>query len=279
MSNKKIKTLISNSIWWIVVIVIVLIFIFPIIGTFLTSLKSNIDISSSPPKWVFEPTLDHYRNVIYSAGYNFPKFFLNSMIIAVGTSLLTIIATLPAAYTMIRFGIGKKYLYPFVISLRLIPPILFAIPLFIIYSNTGLIDSIVGLILVHTLISVPLALILFIGFIQDLPPEIEEAGMVDGASTLQIFNILVVPLLLPSIGAVAALSFLWSWNEYLFSYILTFGKATTVTVGASLFITAWGIKWGDISAAIFLSIIPTLIFVFFIQRYLVRGLTFGSVKG
>jgi multiple sugar transport system permease protein len=180
---------------------------------------------------------------------------------------------------MIRFGIGKKYLYPFVISLRLIPPILFAIPLFIIYSNTGLIDSIVGLILVHTLISVPLALILFIGFIQDLPPEIEEAGMVDGASTLQIFNILVVPLLLPSIGAVAALSFLWSWNEYLFSYILTFGKATTVTVGASLFITAWGIKWGDISAAIFLSIIPTLIFVFFIQRYLVRGLTFGSVKG
>ena len=279
MTKRKIKVLLPNVTWWIIAIILILIFTFPIIGTFLTSLKSNIDISSSPPKWVFEPTLDHYRNVLYAAGYNFLKFFLNSLIIAFGASIVTIITTLPAAYTMVRFRVGKKYFYPFVISLRLIPPILFAIPLFIIYSRVGLIDSIFGLILVHSLMSVSLSLILFVGFIQDFPPEIEEAGMVDGATILQIFRLLVIPLLLPSIGAVAALSFLWSWNEYLFSYILTFGKSTTVTVGASLFITAWGIRWGDISAAIFLSIIPTLIFVFFIQRFLVRGLTFGAIKG
>jgi multiple sugar transport system permease protein len=268
-----------NSIWWIAVVIILLFFNFPIIGTLFTSLKNDLDISSTPPKWIFLPTLDHYRNVLYAAGYDFPDFFLNSAIVALGAGFLTIFINLPAAYSIVRYSTGGKSLFTFVVSLRLLPPIIFAIPLFILFSLSNLVDTTLGLILVNTLMNTPLALLLFVGFVQDFPRELEEAGKIDGANTLQILRYLVFPLMLPSIAAVSALSFIWAWNEYLFAFILTFRQATTVTVGASLFITAWGIRWGDIAAAMFLSVIPTLAFIFFVQRYLVRGLTLGAVKG
>jgi multiple sugar transport system permease protein len=268
----------DNILWYIVAVGSVLIFMIPILNTIATSLKSDRDINSLPPKWIFQPIIDHYNNVISDAGYSFPDFFANSLVIALGASLLVVAINLPAAYCIVRFGLGRKRLFPFVVSLRLLPPVVFIVPFFIMFQAIDLLDTLVGLTLVNTLFNSPLALLLFVGFIQDLPREVEESAMIDGASSFQILRLIVLPLLLPGLSVVLVMTFLWAWNEFLFSLVLTFNQATTVTVGASLFVTAWGVRWGDIAAAITLSLLPTLMFTFFVQRYLVAGLTLGAIK-
>lgn len=257
---------------------LLLIFNLPIVNTALTSLKDNVDISSRPPKWFFKPVLDHYRNVLFGYGYDFPRFFLNSIIICLGASLLTIVLCLPAAYSIVRFRVGGGNPLFFVMSLRLVPVIVYLIPLFVVYRYFRLYDTQLGLIFINTLINTPLGLLLFVGFIQDVPKELEEAAMIDGASVFTVLRCIVFPLIFPGMVAVTILVFIFSWNEFFISLILSLTKATPVTVGASLFVTAWEVRWGEIAAAITMSVIPTLMFIFFIQRYLVRAFTGGALK-
>jgi len=268
----------DTILWYVVSIGIVLLFMLPILFTITTSLKSDRDINALPPKWLFDPVTVHYNNVMKDAGYPFPKFFGNSLIVALVASVLVVLINIPAAYSIVRFKTGGQGLFGFVVSLRLLPPVVFIVPIFILFQAVGLIDNLPGLILINTLFNTPLALLLFVGFIQDLPREVEESAMIDGASSLQILLRIVLPLLLPGLSVVLVMTFLWVWNEFLFSRVLTFNAATTVTVGASLFVTAWGVRWGDIAAAITLSLLPTLLFTFFVQRYLVAGLTLGAIK-
>lgn len=267
--------------WLIIatIMLLVLVFNFSLISTIATSLKRDVDISSFPPKWVFPPTSQHYRNVLYGAGYEFPAFFRNSVMISLGAALMVVAICLPAAYSMVRFGTGGKRLFSFLVSLRLLPPIIFAIPIFILYQRLGLVDTRLGLILINGMANVPLALLIFASFIRDLPQEVEEAARIDGCSTLGVMRYAVMPMMLPAIAATAILTYIFTWNDFLFSLILSIRQSTTVTVGASLFVTAWGIRWGDIAAAISLSILPPLVFTFLVQRYIVRGLAMGSVKG
>jgi len=262
------------------VALVVLLFTFnlPIINTVLTSLKSDMDISSRPPKWLFTPVSDHFRNVLFGYGYDFPQFFVNSVIISLGASLLTVALCLPAAYSIVRFRTGGGNPLFFVMSLRLVPAIVFLIPLFIVYRYLHLYDTQLGLIFMHTLTNAPLGMLLFVGFIQDVPRELEEAAMIDGASAFTILRSIVFPLIFPGMVAVTILVFIFSWNEFFMSLILSLTKATPVTVGASLFVTAWEVRWGEIAAAITMSVIPTLMFIFFIQRYLVRAFTGGAFK-
>ena len=268
----------DNVIWYVVSIGIVLLFLVQILGTITTSLKTTREINVMPPKWIFTPTFANYTYVLTGSGFSFTNFFMNSVVIATVTSLIVVAINLPAAYSMVRFGTGGRGLFGFVISLRLLPPVVFVVPMFILFSRFGLLDSLQGLIIVNTLFNAPLALLLFVGFVQDLPREVEESAMIDGASSWQILRKIVLPLLLPGLAVVLVMTFLWTWNEFLFSLILTLNKATTVTVGASFFVTAWGVRWGEISAAISMSLIPTLIFTLFVQRYLVAGLTLGALK-
>jgi multiple sugar transport system permease protein len=266
------------GIWYIVAVGVVLVFMLPIINTVATSFKQDLDINTLPPRWIFEPTLTHYNNVFYAAGYPFAKFFLNSAIVSLGTSLLVLLINLPAAYSIVRHGTGGRGLFAFVISLRLLPPVVFIVPMFIVFQTVGMLDSVHGLIFVNTLMNTPLALLLFVGFIQELPREVEESALIDGATSFQVLRLIVFPLVLSGAAVVLLMTFLWAWNEYLFALVLTFNRATTVTVGASLFVTAWGVRWGDVAATITLSLIPTLIFTFFVQRYLIAGLTLGALK-
>lgn len=268
----------DNALWYVVSIAIVLVFMIPIFGTIATSLKTTRDINVMPPRWIFTPVLVNYDYVLNQSGFSFTNFFANSLVVAFGTSLLVILINLPAAYSMVRYGTGGQRLFAFVISLRLLPPIVFIVPMFILFQFLRLLDSLPGLILVNTLFNTPLALLLFVGFVQDLPREVEESAMIDGASSWQTLRLIVLPLLLPGLAVVLVMTFLWTWNEFLFSLILTLNRATTVTVGASFFVTAWGVRWGEISAAITLSLLPTLIFTFFVQRYLISGLTLGALK-
>lgn len=277
---RKVRRWADNIIWYVVAIAIVIIFLVPIIGTLATSLKTTRDINSRPPTWIFTPTPIHYEAVLnqQQQGFNFSAFFGNSLIISLVSSAFVVLINLPAAYAIVRYGAGGRFLFSFVVSLRLLPPIVFVIPMFILFQATKLWDTLQGLVLINTLFNTPLALLLFVGFVQDLPREVEESAMLDGANAWQILRRIVLPLLLPGLAVVLVMSFIWSWNEFLFSLILTLNRATTVTVGASFFVTAWGVRWGEISAAITMSLLPTLIFTFFIQRYLVSGLTLGALK-
>ena len=276
--NNRFRKKISSLFIYVFIFIILLIFNFPIISSVLTSLKTNADISSSPPKWIFKPILTHYQNVLYAYGYDFKQFFINSIIISLVTSLLVIIIALPAAYSIVRFNpLGGNPLV-MVLSLRLVPILVFIIPIFILFKYLSLLDTKTGLILMNTVINAPLSLLLLVGFVQDIPESIEEAATIDNANTLAILWYIILPLVLPGIAATACLVFIFTWNEYFMSLILSFQNSIPVTVGSSLFITAWEVKWGEIAAAITLSIIPVLFFVFFLQKYLVRAFTAGAIK-
>lgn len=268
-----------RMVFWLLLAAILLMFLFPLLLDFQTSLKTEGDIASFPPKWVFTPTLEHYENVFSGSGYPFGQFFLNSFVIASGTSIVTVLVCIPAAYAMVRFGVGLKKFFSFIISLKLLPPIVFAIPYFALYQFAGLLDTRTGLIWAAVVMNVPLTLMLMVGFIQELPVEIEEAALMDGCSPGGILARIVFPLIGPGVAAAAILTFIFTWNEFLFVRILSDARAMTTTVGSTLFIQAYGIRWGDIAAAIALSVLPPLVFTFFVQRYLVKGLSMGAVKG
>ena len=264
---------------WLGFGLVVLLVNFPIIATAFTSFKSIADIYRNPPVWIFQPTLKYYITVLTDPTLNFPKFIVNSLIIALGGTILAIILALPAAYAIVRFGVGSRILLPIITNLRAVPLIIFAIPFYLMFQLLGLLDTQLGLSLIGAVINIPLALILFVGFVQDFPLEVEEAARVDGASTWQVFRFVVVPLARPIMTATAILSFIYVWNEFLFGLILTTQRATPVTVGSTLFITSWGVKWGEISAAMVLSTLPPLILGMFSYRQLAKALTAGAVKG
>jgi len=251
----------------------------PLFNAILVSFKPDGDIGKNPLGLPTNPTLDHYANVLYASGYDFPRFFANSAMIAVGTVLLVLCIAVPATYAIVRLRFGGRWILDSASALRLLPAIFFVVPFFILFTNMGLQDSILGLVIANTFLNLPLGIILLAAGLRDIPIEIEEAASVDGASVYRTLFSLVLPMLAPTVVAVAVLVFIFSWNDYLFALVLSTSNATPVTLGAANFVTSTGIRWGDISAASFLSTLPPLIFAVFAQRYLVSGLSAGAVKG
>ncbi|WP_136056881.1 carbohydrate ABC transporter permease [Microbacterium sp. K24] len=251
----------------------------PLLNAALVSFKPDGEIAKNPLAPPASPTLDHYANVLYASGYDFPRFFLNSALIAIGTVVLVLVIAIPATYAIVRLGFGGRWIISSASGLRLLPAIFFVVPFFILFSTLGLQDTIQGLIAANTFLNLPLAIILLSSALGDIPQEIEEAAAVDGASIYRTLASIVLPLLAPTVVAVAVLVFIFSWNDYLFALVLSTSNATPVTLGAANFITSTGIRWGDISAASVLSTLPPLLFAVFAQRYLVSGLSSGAVKG
>lgn len=268
-----------RAVRWVVFVVVAVAFNLPILATVVTAFKTTAQITTSPPVWFFKPTLDQFRQVLTDQSLNFPHFLFNSFAIAAIGTLLAVGLSLPAAYAIVRYRIGERTLLPLVTNLRTIPLIIFAIPFYLMYQSVGLLDTRIGLGLIDCLINLPLALVLFTGFLQDSPIEIEEAARVDGANTFQVFSLVVVPLARGVVTAVAILSFIYAWNEFLFGLILTTQNATPVTVGATFFVTSFGVKWGQTAAAMVLSIIPPAIVGMLSYRFLARALVAGAVKG
>lgn len=263
----------------IVVGIIALIVNVPLLNAALVSFKPDGEIAENPISLPTSPTLDHYANVLYASGYDFPRFFLNSAMIAVGAVLVVLVVAIPATYAIVRLNFGGQWIISSASGLRLLPAIFFVVPFFILFSTLGLQDTIPGLIAANTFLNLPLAIILLSSALGDIPREIEEAAAVDGASIYRTLGSIVLPLLAPTMVAVAVLVFIFSWNDYLFALVLSTSNATPVTLGAANFITSTGIRWGDISAASVLSTLPPLLFAIFAQRYLVSGLSSGAVKG
>ena len=251
----------------------------PLLNAILVSFKPDGEIAANPLGLPTAPTLDHYANVLYASGYDFPRFFANSAMIALGTVIVVLAIAVPATYAIVRLGFGGRWIINSASGLRLLPAIFFVVPFFLLFTTLGLQDSIPGLIAANTFLNLPLAIILLAAGLRDIPNEIEEAASVDGANVYRTLWGIVLPILAPTMVAVAVLVFIFSWNDYLFALVLSTSNATPVTLGAANFITSTGIRWGDISAASFMSTLPPLVFAVFAQRYLVSGLSAGAVKG
>lgn len=271
----------SRRAWLFTIIagIIALLVNVPLLNAVLVSFKPDGEIAANPISLPNSPTLNHYANVLYASGYDFPRFFLNSAMIAVGTVFVVLLVSIPATYAIVRLGFGGRWIISSASGLRLLPAIFFVVPFFILFSTLGLTDTIPGLIAANTFLNLPLAIILLSSSLSDIPKEMEEAASVDGASIYRTLGSIVLPLLAPTMVAVAVLVFIFSWNDYLFALVLSTTNATPVTLGAANFITSTGIRWGDISAASVLSTLPPLLFAIFAQRYLVSGLSSGAVKG
>jgi multiple sugar transport system permease protein len=267
---------------WIVFLIAAFALNFPLIATLIASFKSEGEISENPSLMIEAPTLENFRRVFAIADrFDITHYLANSVIVASMGSFFAILLALPAAYSMIRFSVGEKWLLPIVTNLRAIPLIIFSIPIYLIYQRLSLLDTRFGLSLILCLVNLPLVLVLIANAVRELPMEIEEAALVDGAGTLSVLWRIVLPLTAPTIASSLILAFIYAWNEFLFGLMLTTQSAVPITVGASFFFAAsgGGVQWGTAAAVMILSILPPLVLSLLAYRYIGRSLTAGAVKG
>jgi len=267
---------------WLVFGLAVLILNFPVIATLVTSLKSEAEISSNASLVIENPTLDNYAAIFGMADrFDILHFLMNSLVASTLGSALAIALAFPAAYAMARFGTGRRWLLPLAVNLRAVPLIIFAIPIYLMYQQVGLLDTRLGLSLIFCLINVPLVLVLFTSAIAELPIEIEEAARVDGAGTFRLILHVVLPMSINVVAASSVLAFIYSWNEFLFGLMLTTSRATPISVGASFFFAAsgGGVRWGVAAAVMILATLPPLLLGLVMYRQIGRSMTAGAVKG
>jgi multiple sugar transport system permease protein len=270
----KIKTVLG-IIYFIVLTVILLAFLAPLLWMLLNAFKTPLQIIKLPPELIFKPTLHNFINVFRYQ--NFSKYMWNSLLIAAGSTAFGLVIGLPSAYSIARY---KQRLFGVILLFaRIVPGITFLIPLYIIYRYLGLIDTYLSMILSHALVTLPFIVWVMVPFFESIPYELEEAARVDGASILQMFIQIVLPISGPGIVTSSILSFVFSWNNFMFSIVLATNKTKTVPVAIYNFISYAQIDWGGLMAAAVLITLPVLILAIITQRYIVAGLTAGAVKG
>jgi multiple sugar transport system permease protein len=247
------------------------VFAWMIMGAFKTQMQNT----AIPPLFIFEPTLRNFETVFQRNPMW--QFLLNSAIIGLGATLLGLIIGLPAAYTIARYK--QQKLAVLILVARIMPGISYLVPWFILFSRLKLTGTYWALILSHLLITLPMTIWLMIGFFEDIPPELDDAAMIDGCSHRQAFLKVSLPLVKPGIAAAAILSFIFSWNNFLFSLILANQQTRPLPVAVFSFISYTQIDWGGLNAAATIVTLPVLILILFAQKHMVRGLTLGSVKG
>ncbi|SRR6266511_655575 len=257
--------------------------LFPIAWMLLLSLKS--DEEQTTTYFRFSPTLGNYSTVLSKRGtdltsVDFKGALLNSVLAAGGAVLVSLLIGIPAAYAAGRWKFrGSEDLMFQMLSFRFAPELMVIVPLFVIYHQLGLFDSTVGMVWVLQLVTMPLVVWILRSYFQDLAPELEQAALLDGYTRTRAFLQVALPLVRPGIAASALLAFIFAWNNYVFPLILTDSEATTVTVAVSRFLGGGGQAFYNLTAAAaLLGALPPLVLALTIQRYLVRGLSFGAVK-
>lgn len=265
---------IKNILTHILIVLVISVFIFPIFWILSASFKISIDAISIPPKWFFVPTLNNYISIFTNETYL--SYLKNSLVIGLGTVIISFIFALPAAYGFARFNFkGKKDLEFWILSLFMFPPIVMILPFLIIMKNLHLIDTYIGIILTHLTFGLPLAIWLLQSFIKEIPIEVEEAAMVDGAGILVRLTKIIIPLAAPGITASMTFVFLFSWNNFIYALILAPMEARTLPVATKNLISWAYVNWGEISAASVIIVFPILIALYLSRKYLVRGFSFG----
>ncbi|MFY8101671.1 MAG: carbohydrate ABC transporter permease [Allorhizobium sp.] len=286
----------------IVAILVVGIFMFPLFWWALSSIKPYQAIfnKDGPVYFNFTPTPDNYRVTLFgvsrvdvglgkadgslgattggSDSYDSRGSIRDTIIIAVGSTILTLFLATLSAYALSRMSFRGNQSYLFwILSQRFLPPMAVVVPILFMFRDLGLRDTHYGLILVHTLINLPLAVLLLKSFFDDVPKDVDEAAMIDGATRWQTFWKVILPMIKGGVAATAVLCFIFSWTEFLLSLFLT-TSIRTIPVKISTFVTSTGTEWGFITALGTSAIIPSFIFILLVQKHLVRGLTLGSLK-
>jgi len=268
----------NRLIIYALILLAVLLSVVPILYLFITSLKEPELTFAIPPVWNFTPTLRNYHEVISST--RFDRYFFNSVVVALSTTAIALVLGSLAAYGFSRFRFrGHFWLRMSTLIPQMLPPITIVVPLYVIFSGINWIDTRQALIVSYLTFTIPLSIWMMIGFFDDVPVELEEAAMIDGCSRLQALLRVSLPLALPGMAATAILCFLYCWNEFLYAVILTGREARTLPVTITAFMTNRSVFWGRIAASGSLVLIPVLLFALLAQRYLVRGLARGAVKG
>lgn len=263
----------------ILLVVFILSIITPIVFIATTSIKTPLEVRSSGAilprggvtgvNWV-------------RAFQNVPlvRYLVNSVIVATGSTILVLLVSIPAVYSMARFGTGGKFLPAWVLGTYVMPPIVVSIPIFGMFKIVGLQNSLLGLTIMHTMINMPVAVWLTDSYVRSVPKELEHASWIDGYSRFGTLFRVVLPLIKPGVVAAAVICMILSWNEFLFALILTYSvQSNTFPIGISRYIGEHGLQFGEMSAAALAGIVPIYILVFFFSRNLVEGLTRGGVKG
>ncbi|MBM4465053.1 MAG: carbohydrate ABC transporter permease [Chloroflexi bacterium] len=292
--SRRTRRRLENALIYIALITITVVMVFPIYWTFVTAFKFPRDAFTYPPKYLpyvqFEPTLFAWRDVGLikdptQRGTHDPTSILNtlrnSVITAVGSTLVSVILGSLAAYGLARFEFKRwknRDIAFFILSQRMLPPIVLVIPYFILYTRLGLIDTWHGLIIAHTVANLPFVVWIMRGFFRGIPKELEDSARIDGCSHFQALRKIILPLSLPGLAATSAFCTIFSWNELLFAITLTFKRAQTFPTLVAGLTHGSAALWWDISAMLLLAIVPVFIFITLFQRYIVAGLTLGALK-
>jgi len=271
------RSLIAKLLIWCAYALILIFFLTPIFWLVLTSVKPERLIFLRYPVIIFKPLLSNYQDVFTNT--YILKYFLNSLIITSLSCLLALSIGSLAAYSFSRFRIkGREDIAFWILSTRMLPPIASVIPIYLIGAHLELLDTYILMILIYAGFNVPYVVWMMRAFFADIPKEIEEAGLVDGCSRLGVLQRIVLPLSVAGLVSTAIFVFVLSINEFLYALVLTGMKTRTMPVAIAALITDRGIQWGRMTASGTILLIPLVIFYCFIQRHLVRGLTFGAIK-
>ncbi|MDP2702804.1 MAG: carbohydrate ABC transporter permease [Candidatus Rokubacteria bacterium] len=279
VSRRRLQRAMAQVLTYLGLLVALVFFLGPFFWIVTTSLKGNEDFFAFPPVWIPpEPSLAHYVALFTrSSG---ARYFTNSLVISTLSMLAALLVSVPTAYSIARWRFGGGFLSLLLLVLRMLPAIALIIPLYIMYKKLGLTNSYFGLVIVYTVLYVPFAVWLLVGFLRDFPVEIEEAALIDGCSRLRALISVVVPIIAPGLAVVALFSFIATWNEFLFAIVLTGIETKTMMVLVTSF-TSGGTDmfYGEASASVVLGVLPAFVVAFVLQRYLVKGLALGGTKG
>jgi multiple sugar transport system permease protein len=254
--------------------------LFPVLWMLETALKETRDIYAVPAKLLhFGPTLDHLKDV-FSSGSPVLSGLKNSVIVSAASTVIATVLGVPSAWAYSRFPIpGKKDQLFFILSTRFMPPVVVVIPIFLMFRDLALLDTLQGLILVYSAFNLPFTIWMMKGFIDEVPAEYEEAAMLDGYSRLEAFWRVTMPLLIPGIVATAVFALIFSWNEFVYAiFLITDPGTRTAPPAIAGLIGGTTIDWGLVAASAMVFAIPVLVFAFLVRRHLVAGVTLGAVR-
>jgi multiple sugar transport system permease protein len=263
--------------------------LFPFYWLFTTSLKKPLHVSRGPryiPYVDYEPTGEHWDYLFNEQRETLFRHFRNSLIAASGSTLLAVVIGAMAGYGLARYayhwrvlGWRNDNIAFWIISQRFLPPALFVVPFLMLYARLNLVDTHLGLILAYTMFNVPFAVWIMRDFFENLPQDLEDSALVDGATHWQAFVRIVLPLSAPGLVSVAILSFVFAWNEFLYALMLTNFEAITIPVLIAGQSNTRGIQWWFISALTLAAVTPVILIGLFLERYITRGLTAGALRG
>lgn len=272
--NKKYR-LVRYIGYYVLVCLILFLVVFPFLWMVLSSFKTQSQMLNVEYLFRFEPTLLNYSDIFSS--YDFFQPIVNSLIIALFSTMFSLILGLPASYGIARFAMEKVSML--ILVARMIPYITFLVPWFVIFTYLGIIDTYIGLVLAHMVVGLPFVVWTMVPFFESLPKELEEAAFIDGSSRINSFLKIVLPLSGPGIVTASILSFIFSWNNFMFGIVLTGRYTKTLPIAIYSFISYADINWGGLMAGSVVVTIPIIVISLFLQKYIIRGLAAGAIKG